>query len=41
MTSEEGPPYAVQASRQEVLRHHDVAELTHAEREELAGCSPC
>jgi uncharacterized protein with von Willebrand factor type A (vWA) domain len=34
--SEEGQPYAVQASRQEVLRHRDVAELTHAEREELA-----
>ena len=28
---EEGRPYAVQASRQEVLRRRDVAELTHAE----------
>ena len=33
---EEGRPYAVQASRQEVLRRRDVAELTQAEREELA-----
>ena len=32
----DGPPYAVHASRQEVLRHRDVAELTPAERDELA-----
>jgi uncharacterized protein with von Willebrand factor type A (vWA) domain len=34
--SEDGQPYAARASRQEVLRHRDVAELTPAEREEIA-----
>jgi uncharacterized protein with von Willebrand factor type A (vWA) domain len=34
--SDDGPPHAVRASRREVLRHRDVAELSAAERDEVA-----